>query len=382
MPLWPHAPGWEVVEALEWATSVQEAESDAQRIAARALPFRTLSAAFRFALPGSALPLPSLAEAEALLREIGAGPVDLPLWPESVAVGDLAAGAVSAAFDTAHGSWQVGERAALRARRDRAVSASPPISAVRPDGLDFAAPLTEAIPDAIAAPVRAGRLASAAEGAATPGVVDLNIGFQVVGGPLVPAPAAATLDGLDIFDGPVLAARQSPLAFDRPARVTAGPAGPVVAEALRDWHEARGEILTLDAGAAARWARRGWLHARRGRQVAFWAPSLRPGLTLAAPLSAGAAAVTLPTPPEPDQLVGRGIRLSEGGAVVHRRLGAWAPAGAGVVAYAIAAPGAAFTAAAAVSELRIHRLDTDRVELLHRGLDLTELACAIVERPA
>ncbi len=145
----------------------------------------------------------------------------------------------------------------------------------------------------------------------------------------------------------------------------------------------RGTVSWYTKGHAARWALRGFLHFLRGRDGEFWLPTGQNDLPLVNPVASAALNITVRPVMGNAAMVGRRIVIREGASIVIREVTGASDAGANQ-SLTIAAPGVAFTTAAAVSLATRSRLDTDQIEIAYQfaagGLSAS-VALPVIEVP-
>ncbi len=148
--LWPFAAHGPVGEVLEWRTDVLQSAAAEQRLALRAAPHETLTLTHRLDAAG-------LAQALAIARRGMGSDWIVPLWQMAArTVSDPQAGDTTLAVDTLSADYRAPGFAVLATAGGPAQLVE--IAAVRPDGLDLAAPLPAGLVAPVVAPARAGRL--------------------------------------------------------------------------------------------------------------------------------------------------------------------------------------------------------------------------------
>ena len=105
-------------------------------------------------------------------------------------------------------------------------------------------------------------------------------------GPARPTPATTSTLTLDVLTDPPVMITDLSESVVQASDAVDGGSGEVADEPLRDMVDYTRTISFFEKGKAALWRRRQWLHARRGRQVAFWLPSFNNDLVPLAPIAA------------------------------------------------------------------------------------------------
>lgn len=378
LSLWPYLPAGAMRETLDWDTQIISGRGDEQRIARRLRPrgALTLSHVFRRFGAGDA---PDLAPALAILEAAGADDLLCPAWPEAQRVGDLTALDDAVDLDPDLGAWEVGGAVGLIPRGGSAITVTAEIAALREDGIDLAAPLGAALSSPQIVPLRPAALETSAQTSEGPGgLCAMTLRLEWRSAPTLSAPGGETWDGVDVLTD---AGRGAPISGGllREAEAIGAPPGARARVATRAAADITRTLTFIDQG-AARWERRRWLHARRGRQRAFWL-AMPGALQLAAAVDPLDESVSLVAPPDPEELVGHGLRLESDTDLAHLLLGEVVSVG-GVATYALsAAVGDPFPTSAAAQAMRLHRLDADVIDLSHDA-GIQRLSLPLIERPA
>lgn len=350
---WPQS----ITEALEFATDVRSTFQGEWRDSLKdATQFLTLGHTLRHA------------RAEALIEAVRANALGewlVPEWPNAtLSAGTLAAAAVTVPV-AVPAAYRAGQTVFIgtsdTAWETRVVDSVGLSSITLTTGLGATYTGTDARP-IVVAPV-------------VPCIAPGGVEFQTVVGVQGLSMRFMSIDPIDI------AANAYPLHDDRPV-VTDGArpfqplagalnqAGDLMAsgfgayelQAAENFARRRTTLSWFDKGAAARFARRQFLHFLRGRDGEFWVPSGQRDLVLQSSVSSGALSITVAPVASNAAMVGRLIVLREGASIVAREVVSATSAGANQV-LEIAAPGVAFSAAAIVSMAVRSRLDADTVEL-------------------
>lgn len=148
--LWPFAAHGPVTEVLEWRSDVLQSRTREQRLSLRAAPREVLTLRHRLDGPG-------LARATALARRGMADDWIVPLWMMAVRPGtDIAAADVSLPVSAAYADYREPGFAVAAANGGEADLLE--IAAVRPEGIDLAAPAGVDLAHPVIAPARRARL--------------------------------------------------------------------------------------------------------------------------------------------------------------------------------------------------------------------------------
>ena len=126
-------------------------------------------------------------------------------------------------------------------------------------------------------------------------------------------------------------------------------------------HVQRRSTITLIDRGAARWTRRRWLHALRGRQRAFWLPTWGRELVLQASVTSSATSVIVAATADPGVWIGRHVMFDIASGPVFREITNAVYDALGI-RLTIAAPGKSIPITTPIHLLTKVRLDTDRIE--------------------
>lgn len=184
-------------------------------------------------------------------------------------------------------------------------------------------------------------------------------------------------DGIDVLTDPSVIVAPLSGSFVQAAHFIDNGSGPVAIEPTRSVLDARYSIAFIDAGPAARWARKRWLHSQRGRDGMFWLPSWSDDLRLAAPIMAADTAITVvPLFDSLADYVGRHILIDDGAGYLYREITAAILSGSDHRIFIT--PTGRDISAATLSFLNRVRLDADQLTLEQSGIE-TRLSASVKE---
>lgn len=369
--LWPFAVRQPVTEVLEWNTDTLITEAAEQRIALRTVPRSILT--FTHLLNAS-----DLARAAELAR---AGLVDewtVPLWhlarPSTVPVD---AADITVFVDTGEGAFEAPGQAVIAA--DGGVAYLVEVSAVLPDRLELAAPAGVSLVHPIVAPVGTGFLTRPLEiDRRRQGLGTVTASFTLQDATDMSASSYVTHLGLDVLTDPAVLRQPLAETIGQTVKYIDNGFGPIVIEPVLTHVQRRSTITILDRG-PARWMRRRWLHALRGRQRAFWLPTWGRELVLQAPVTSSSTSVIVAATADPGVWIGRHVMCDVASDPVFREITNAVYDALGI-RLSIAAPGKSIPITTPIHLLTKVRLDTDRIEIEHFG-NRSEFAASLIEAP-
>ena len=369
--LWPFPVRQPVTEVLEWNTDTLITEAAEQRIALRTVPRSILTFTHLLDTTG-------LAHAAELAR---AGLVDkwtVPLWhlarPATLPVD---AADLTVFVDTSQGIFEAAGQAVIAA--DGGESYLVEISAVFTDRLELAAPAGMSLAHLIVAPVGIGVLTRPLEiDRRRQGLGTVTATFTLQDGIELASSSYPTHLGLDVLTDP--AVLRQPLAENiaQSVEYIDNGFGPIVIESVLTHVQRRSTITLIDRG-TARWMRRRWLHALRGRQRAFWLPTWGRELVLQAEVTNSATSVIVAATADPGVWIGRHVMFDIASGPVFREITNAVYDALGI-RLTIAAPGKSTPITTPIHLLTRVRLDTDRIEIEHFG-NRSEFAASLIEIP-
>jgi len=284
---WPFRPDVGASDTLESLTEMLQSYTKEQRIAQRKAPRQNPRYTTR-------LDAAQFSRAKDFNRRRAGTQICVPIWWEGVRLaGNVSAADTEISIDTTAGDWRVGGRLIVwQDETTYALSlitevADDHISLLAPIGADFTAPTVA--PVRVARPVEGFSISRARKLSA-----DVTARFQVEDNIRLEGDAGyPQYLSLDVLTEPT--ARVSDISENI---VQAGiyndnGFGLVALERQRNYVDHGQSIAFLEEGAAAVWRRRVWVHARNGKQKAFWLPSFNPDLKLTAPIGAADTVVTV-----------------------------------------------------------------------------------------
>ncbi len=369
--LWPFPVRQPVTEVLEWNTDTLITEAAEQRIALRTAPRSILTVSHL-------LNAGDLARAAELAR---AGLVDtwtVPLWH----LARPAASAVEAAdltvfVDTGEGFFAASGQAVIAADGVEALLVE--VSAVLPDRLELTAPAGVTLVHPIVAPVGTGVLTRPLEiDRRRQGLGMVTATFTLQGATDLSASIYPTHLELNVLTDPAVLRQPLAESIAQSVEYIDNGFGPIVIEPVLTHVQRRSTITLMDRG-AARWTRRRWLYALRGRQRAFWLPTWGRELVLQASVTSSATSVIVAATADPGVWIGRHVMFDITSGPVFREITNAIYDALGI-RLTIAAPGKSIPITTPIHLLTRVRLDTDRIEIEHFA-DRTEFAVSLIEIP-
>ena len=276
--LWRWPPEGDCTEELRWKTDVIQMRAGEQRIAYLDAPRQVFKHDFL-------RPPEEMTEIKAVIANWVQGVWGWPIWGEfSIVSAGIGASAIN--FDTSFADYQAGGRAALWESPEKAAAVS--IVTVRADGIDIDPPLEDAWTGARIMPLQT---------AITPD------GFSFKRGKHPWTPFSAEFlctDNKDLGDESAyplyrgcrvltdsdIVVGDLSERISRPLEQIDNGQGPIAIITKQDYAAWARAFFKATNTRAERWAFRRWLHARRGKQKAFWLPTWHPDLRLAATATA------------------------------------------------------------------------------------------------
>jgi hypothetical protein len=370
--LWPFPVRQPITEVLEWNTDTLITEAAEQRIALRTVPRSILTFTHLLDMTG-------LAHAAELVR---AGLVDtwtVPLWNLSrPATLPVDAADLTVFVDTSQGIFEAAGQAVIAA--DGGESYLVEISAVFTDRLELVAPAGMSLAHLIVAPVGTGILTRPIEiDRRRQGLGTVTATFTLQTGTDLSASSNATHLGLDVLTDPAVLRQPLAETIGQTVEFIDNGFGPIVIEPVLTHVQRRSTIALVDRG-TARWTRRRWLHALRGRQRGFWLPTWGRELVLQSSVTSSATSVIVSATADPGVWIGRHVMFDISSGPVFREITNAVYDALGI-RLTIAAPGKSIPVTTPVHLLTKVRLDTDRIEIEHFG-NRSEFAASLIEIPA
>ncbi|TPI10279.1 hypothetical protein [Mesorhizobium sp. B4-1-1] len=285
---WPFRPVAGASDTLETLSEVMQSYTDETRLALRKAPRQNP----RYTVK---LDPAQFSRARDFARRRAGTLVSVPIWWEGIRVADVAAADTEIAIDTTAGDWRVGGR--LIVWQDEDNFALSLITAVDVDKVTLLAPIGVDLSAPTVAPVRNARPVEGfniGRGVSGKLTIDMTARFQVQDNVRLEGDAGyPQYLSLDVLTEPT--ARVSDISENivQAAEYKDNGFGLVEIQRQRNYVDYGQSIAFLEEGAAAVWRRRVWVHARDGKQKAFWLPSFNSDLKLTAPIGAADTLVTV-----------------------------------------------------------------------------------------
>lgn len=369
--LWPFPVRVPVTEVLEWNTDTLITEAAEQRIALRTVPRSILTVSHL-------LNASDLARAAELAR---VGLVDtwtVPFWHLARPATDpIDAVDLTILVNTSDGTFASPGQAVIAADGGPAYLVE--VSGVLPDRLELSAPTEVNLAHPVVAPAGTGVLTRPIEiDRLRQGLGTVTASFTLQDATDMSASSYATHLGLDVLTDPAVLRQPLAETIGQTVEYSDNGFGPIVIEPVLTHVQRRSTITILDRG-AARWMRRRWLHALRGRQRAFWLPTWGRELVLQAPVTSSATSVIVAATADPGVWIGRHVMFDAASGPVFREITNAVYDTLGI-RLSIAAPGKSIPITTPIHLLTKVRLDTDRIEIEHFG-NRSEFAASLIETP-
>ena len=381
--LWPFAASGEIIEVLEWNTNVLTSRAGEQRIALRPLPREIVTLTHRVDALG-------LANATELARAGFAGPWLMPIWHMAqTPTVDLVQGEAEiyvqtslAAFDTP----TLGAPSYVALAIDGGPATAIEITAIEPDRLILAAPMTGVLPVPMMRsnrtaimPLRPAKLAAPIEiTRRRQNDATINATFLLQSTTDPPAPDLPIYQGAMVQTNPSLT--RAPLAstLKQAVEYIDNGFGPITVEPLRDLFE-RGETITFKAKTPTeRHELRRWLYALRGRQTPFWLPTWGAELQLRTTMTASTTLMRIAPIADLAAYAGRHIMFETSAGLRFRKINSAVLDGANHRLTLSSSLGIPLPLGAKAHFLTMVRADADRLELRHAAAGC-EVGMVVVE---
>lgn len=268
-------PQHKYTEELQWLTNILRTRKGEQRIALRVAPRQIFNYSF--------LEDPQeISKIKVITDNWNFCTWGLPVWKEMTTGIDASSGDTAINFDTSYADYQEDGLAVLWESPDKAHAVR--ITNVRSDGIDIDPELEDDWSDAIIMPLRK---------AITPEGFEFSRGergkytrlsatFIVTDNEdLSETGDYDTYREYDVLtDGNIIIGDMSER-IHRPLVQIDNGQGPITIETTQDYSKFARTVGKFTKTMAALWQWRKWLHARRGKQKAFWLPSWNEDITLA-----------------------------------------------------------------------------------------------------
>lgn len=284
--IWPFIPETGHDETLEWKTDIIPTFKAEQRLALRHEPRQAFRHQFL-------LDPDQFSRAKSMATQWAHRVYGIAVWAEASLVRGLSAGAEFVEFPTAFADYREGDLILLW-ENDRKLEALE-ITTVEPDGVNLRLPLEQDWNKCYVMPLRFARTLSGVE-------FSRSHNEYVVARALFDVSQNADLgDNLDFptYRGkPVLTDRSATVGNirERIARtidVFDNGSGPISVDVDNDWVRNAQTIAFVKNTREDIWDLRRWVHARRGRQRAFWLPSWNKDLEVLQNIGEAGTAITV-----------------------------------------------------------------------------------------
>ncbi|RWN30118.1 MAG: hypothetical protein EOR97_17245 [Mesorhizobium sp.] len=284
---WPFRPLVGASDTLETLSEVMQSYTDEQRLALRKAPRQNPRYSVR-------LDPAQFSRAKDFARRRAGTRICIPIWWEGVRLaGNVSAADTEIAIDTTAGDWRVGGRLIVWENEDNFALA--PIEAVEDDQVTLAAPIGADFTTPTIVPVRVARpVEGFSMGRGGKLVTEITARFRVEDNVRLEGDAGyPQYQSLDVLTEPT--ARVSDISENiiQAAEYQDNGFGLVEIDKQRVYVDFGQSIAFMEVGAAAVWRRRVWVHARNGKQKAFWLPSFNSDLKLTTPIGAADTVVTI-----------------------------------------------------------------------------------------
>ncbi|RUW41529.1 hypothetical protein EOA37_09720 [Mesorhizobium sp. M2A.F.Ca.ET.015.02.1.1] len=285
---WPFRPLVGASDTLETLTEVLPSYTEEQRIALRPAPRQNP----RYTVK---LDPAAFSRAKDFAKRRAATQVCIPIWWEGIRLdGAVISTDTEISIDTTAGDWREGGRLIVYQDEDNYALAL--ITAVAADSVTLLAPIGANFSAPTVAPVRVARPIEGFNINRSGGklTIEVSARFQVEDNVKLDGDAGyPQYLSLDVLTEPTARVSDISETIIQAAEYEDNGFGKVALERQRDYVDFGQSIAFLEEGAAAVWRRRVWVHARTGKQKAFWLPSFNSDLKLMAPISAADTVVTV-----------------------------------------------------------------------------------------
>jgi len=285
--LWPFVPDTGYDETMEWKTDLLDSFNNEQRLALREAPRQTFSHEFL-------LDEQQFSRAKAIGTQWAHNVYGIAVWDEvTPLLNGLTAGSSFIAFDTANADYRDDDLIMLWASDTNLAALE--ITTVTPTGVNLKLPLDKNWPKCYIAPLRFARTLSGVEySRAANKYITAKAQFLVT-------------QNKDLGDnGSFPTYRGKPVMTDRSAVVGDlsekivrtidmfdNGSGPIQIDIASNWVRFMQTISFIKNNKADVWKLRKWIHARRGKQRAFWLPSWNRDLVILQNVASTASSITV-----------------------------------------------------------------------------------------
>lgn len=272
--LWPFVPDTGYDETMSWKTDILGSFNNEQRLALREAPRQAFS--YKFLLDEA-----QFSRAKAISTQWAYRVYGIAVWAEvTPLLNGIAAGATFIAFDTSNADYRDDDLIMLWVSDTQLAAFE--ITTVTPTGVNLKLPMGTSWPKCYVAPLRFARTFSGIDYKRSSNRYIMASGvFEVTQNKDLGDNGAYPL-----YRGkPVLTDRSAVVSdlTERIARtidVFDNGSGPIQVDVAKNWVRHMQTIGFIKNTRAGIWALRKWIHARRGKQRAFWLPSWNPDLII------------------------------------------------------------------------------------------------------
>ena len=377
--LWPFVPDTGYDETMEWKTDLLDSFNNEQRLALREAPRQTFSHKFL-------LDEQQFSRAKAIGTQWAHRVYGIAVWDEvTPLLNGLTAGSSFIAFDTANADYRDDDLIMLWASDTNLAALE--ITTVTPTGVNLKLPLDKNWPKCYIAPLRFARTLSGVEySRAANKYITAKAQFLVT-------------QNKDLGDnGSFPTYRGKPVMTDRSAVVGDlsekivrtidmfdNGSGPIQIDIASNWVRFMQTISFIKNNKADVWKLRKWIHARRGKQRAFWLPSWNRDLVILQNVASTASSITVSPIGYPLYYTVKDIMIQLlNGTRIFARVTSGSTDNDGNEALSLSAQiGTAFatTDIDFVCFMSHVRFDTDLVTFNHRDVGQVSTSIALAETP-
>lgn len=377
--LWPFVPDTGYDETMEWKTDLLDSFNNEQRLALREAPRQTFSHKFL-------LDEQQFSRAKAISTQWAHRVYGIAVWDEvTPLLNGLTAGSSFIAFDTANADYRDDDLIMLWASDTNLAALE--ITTVTPTGVNLKLPLDKNWPKCYIAPLRFARTLSGVEySRAANKYITAKAQFLVT-------------QNKDLGDnGSFPTYRGKPVMTDRSAVVGDlsekivrtidmfdNGSGPIQIDIASNWVRFMQTISFIKNNKADVWKLRKWIHARRGKQRAFWLPSWNRDLVILQNVESTASSITVSPIGYPLYYTVKDIMIQLlNGTRIFARVTSGSTDNDGNEALSLSAQiGTAFatTDIDFVCFMSHVRFDTDLVTFNHRDVGQVSTSIALAETP-
>lgn len=379
MVLWPFVPDTGYDETMEWETDLLDSFNNEQRLALREAPRQTFS--YKFLLDEQ-----QFSRAKAISTQWAHRVYGIAVWDEvTPLLNGLTAGSSFIAFDTANADYRDNDLIMLWASDTNLAALE--ITTVTPTGVNLKLPLDKNWPKCYIAPLRFARTLTGVDYSRTSNkYITAKAQFLVT-------------QNKDLGDnGSFPTYRGKPVMTDRSAVVGDlsekivrtidmfdNGSGPIKIDIASNWVRFMQTISFLKNNKADVWKLRKWIHARRGKQRAFWLPSWNRDLVILQDVASTASSITVSPIGYPLYYTVKDIMIQLlNGTRIFARVTSGSTDNDGNEALSLSAQiGTAFatTDIDFVCFMSHVRFDTDLVTFNHRDVGQVSTSIALAETP-